>query len=139
MRSASDSVQGHAERSCVLLFISVDLVGSTAFKSERSSSSDDGKRHPAWVDVFKEFYSGFPRVFERNIDGDKLSGKLRPKLVKTIGDEILLQTEIRSSQDARRIIKFLGRALVQPRARRRRRTRGRGAGAAERTGQPRHA
>jgi len=116
MPSASASDQAHVEKSCVLLFISVDLVGSTAFKNERSSGSEDGKRSPAWVDVFKEFYAGFPRVFERNLDGDKLNAKLRPKLVKTIGDEILLQTEIRSSQDARRLIKFLGRALVHYKA-----------------------
>lgn len=73
MPSASASDQAHVDRSCVLLFISVALVGSTAFKNERSSGSDDGKRSPAWVDVFKEFYAGFARVFERKLDGDTLN------------------------------------------------------------------
>src|SRR5262249_6657574 len=36
-----------------------------------------------------------------------------PRLVKAIGDEILLETELKNSSDARALIRFFGRALAR--------------------------
>jgi hypothetical protein len=99
--------------SCVRLFVSVDLVGSTAFKNKREAdtktSSSPG---PPWADVFYTFYKGFPKMFERELDRKRLRTHVQPKLVKTIGDEVLLQTPIDSSADAKDVVRFLARALV---------------------------
>jgi hypothetical protein len=94
--------------------VSVDLVGSTAFKSERPTFGVD--RDPRWrvhwLDVFKSFYTGFPRMFERKLDRE-LPEAIRPKLMKIIGDEVLLQTKIGGHRDAQQIVRFLAKALVE--------------------------
>ncbi len=98
--------------SSVRLFISVDLVGSTAFKNKREADAKTSKvPGPPWADVFYTFYKGFPKMFERELDR-RLRADIQPKLVKTIGDEVLLQTPIESSADAKDVVRFLARALV---------------------------
>jgi hypothetical protein len=92
------------------MFISVDLVGSTAFKSKAEMSASNFKAGPPWVDVFRLFYAGFPRSFERWIGGVRLPPHLRPQLVKAIGDELLLVTTLQSSEDARTLVPFLAAA-----------------------------
>lgn len=49
-----------APGSCVRLFLSADLVGSTSFKnqSEKDSSSYSQEHGPSWAKVFKDFYLG---------------------------------------------------------------------------------
>ncbi|HEY5960906.1 MAG TPA: hypothetical protein VIV60_30330 [Polyangiaceae bacterium] len=98
------------EKSCVRLFISVDLVGSTAFKSKAEMSASNFKAGPPWVDVFRLFYAGFPRTFERAIGNERLPERLRPRLVKAIGDELLLVAPLQSSEDARMLIPFVAAA-----------------------------
>lgn len=98
---------------CVRLFISVDLVGSTAFKTRSVKDRQNNRPGPPWVDVFKEFYIGFPLMFERRLGELELPEQLRPRLVKTIGDEVLLQTQISGSNDARRLVRFLAVAIVE--------------------------
>lgn len=85
--------------------MSVDLVGSTAFKADKKHAVlMDGSPSPAWVDEFRMFYKEFPievsRAYERVIgtfgeefqeDTDK-----RPKVWKTIGDEIIFCGRVRS-------------------------------------------
>jgi hypothetical protein len=106
-----------AGESCVRLFISVDLVGSTAFKNKRESDTKTSKAPgPPWADVFYTFYSGFPKMFERQLDGKRLRAAIQPRLVKTIGDEVLLQTPIESSADAKDVVRFLAHALVSYKA-----------------------
>lgn len=102
------------EESYVRLFVSVDLVGSTAYKNGTENAQDGSKygSGPPWADVFKNFYNGFPKWFERPLDGYlSLEPEIRPRLVKTIGDELLLQAMIRTHHDARNIIRFLSAAL----------------------------
>lgn len=101
------------ESSCVRLFLSVDLVGSTAFKntSENSSGQRSG---PPWANLFFAFYTGFPKIFGQGLgeEIEPLREELRPALVKTIGDELLLQTRIRSSRDAVDVVRFFTKALA---------------------------
>ena len=42
--------------SCVAMFMSIDISGSTNFKSE--TQSDDGG--PAWLEAFEEFFREVP-------------------------------------------------------------------------------
>jgi len=105
------------DESCVRLFVSVDLVGSTAFKDKvESENRDSDTRRPPWADVFYTFYNGFPKVFDQEPGERGLRQEIRPKLVKTIGDEILLQTPIRSSTDAREVVRCLAKSLSRYKA-----------------------
>jgi hypothetical protein len=80
------------------LFMSVDLVGSTAFKaSKKHSEPQNGKPSPAWVDEFRIFYKDFPIEVSKAYDlvvkayGDEqpVDTEDRPRVWKTIGDEII--------------------------------------------------
>lgn len=103
---------GDFEEPCVRLFLSVDLVGSTAFKNRRETELSSYRNGPPWANVFQEFYAGFPRVFERQIGHHRLDAPIRPRLVKAIGDELLLQTPIESSHDAQQVVRHFAVALV---------------------------
>lgn len=93
--------------------MSVDLVGSTAFKNKTETVGEGAYRNgPPWADVFRNFYNGFPTMFERMLEHRSLPEAIRPRLVKTIGDELLLQTEIRRSQDAKDVVSFFSSALA---------------------------
>lgn len=93
------------EESCIRLFLSVDLVGSTAFKQEADTK---------WVGVFKEFYTGFPQFFNRKMrNGWELSKQLQPKLIKAIGDELFLQVTIANAKEALHVVRFFGKALSE--------------------------
>lgn len=77
------------------LFLSVDLVGSTAFKA-RFSDRDGSSSNPVWVTQIRHFYREFPRYlsnrFEKLIaatDGAVSYRELVPRTWKTIGDEII--------------------------------------------------
>lgn len=73
------------------IFASVDLVGSTAFKSTKSSTRDP------WAKLFREFFEDFPVVLqdEHAKLGAAAYGPNDPMLPwKFAGDEILLQSEL---------------------------------------------
>jgi hypothetical protein len=52
-------------------------------------------------------------MFERPLGGRTLSEGIRPRLVKTLGDELFLQSTIRCSGDAREVVRSFGRALSE--------------------------
>lgn len=97
-----------SESPCVRLFFSVDLVGSTEFKQKEQK---DGQA--PWIDVFKEFYQGFPGYFGRKLDNVTLDEVLRPKIVKSIGDELFMQVTIQGSEHARQIVRFFAKVLKE--------------------------
>jgi len=80
----------------VRLFLSVDLAGSTAFKSQTPTSK--------WVKVFKEFYSSFLETFASNFlkychnnPSECLNFESEaPKLWKTVGDEVIFVNRVDS-------------------------------------------
>ncbi|UXS31338.1 hypothetical protein FY152_04210 [Agrobacterium tumefaciens] len=98
----------------VRLFLSVDLVGSTAFKG--NSEPDADVLYPEWVESFRQFYNAFPArvdaIYNESklaaADGEKfLNGG--PKVWKTIGDEILFCARVNSIRHlACCITSFLG-------------------------------
>ncbi|MGO4354456.1 hypothetical protein AB4Z25_21310 [Rhizobium sp. RAF36] len=77
------------------LFLSVDLVGSTAFKSNPNAG---------WVDRFKHFYREFPRIVDlvyretKSCRNDNMELTSGPKLWKLVGDEILFCCRVQSLQ-----------------------------------------
>jgi len=79
----------------VRLFLSVDLVGSTAFKARMGDPLDaKSSPNPAWVQEMARFYRGFPDELERAFQNlakpnDWDVAVQPPKVWKTIGDEII--------------------------------------------------
>lgn len=109
---AEDSEQEQDEAPCVRLFLSVDLVGSTAFKNTSEAEVARGQGPLPWARVFKVFYQSFPQAFRKNLNGSSLPEKLQPSLVKAIGDELLFQVEIASSQNASDVVWFFAEVLA---------------------------
>lgn len=80
------------------LFLSVDLVGSTAYKSK------DGTTNLEWIKAFQKFYGEFPNLLAKHyktvcaetpeIQTEELESF--PKVWKTIGDEILFVNRVNS-------------------------------------------
>lgn len=77
------------------LFLSVDLVGSTAFKAKFGDPDPEKSPNPVWVDQIRHFYREFPEILSRNFAkavSASTSGQatgLAPAVWKTIGDEII--------------------------------------------------
>lgn len=85
----------------VRLFLSVDLVGSTAFKSSSTATGD--ALYPDWVERFRQFYKVFPDTLDAHyresksaLNGSETVINGGPKLWKTIGDEILFCARVTS-------------------------------------------
>lgn len=82
------------------LFLSVDLVGSTAFKVRNSEPARERSPNPAWVDHIRHFYRRFPDYVHRAFDKIEKPDHwqevkyLRPSVWKTVGDEIIFCTTV---------------------------------------------
>lgn len=87
------------------LFLSVDLVGSTAFKAaEKYSDSDGTDPSPAWVATFRDFYTEFQKFLETSYNDElRISYEFgspadqetqSPLIWKTVGDEIIFCTRV---------------------------------------------
>lgn len=104
------------------LFMSVDLVGSTAFKaSKKHSEPQNGCPSPAWVDEFRTFYKDFSIAVTKSYDlivqafGDELQGDIdnRPRVWKTIGDEIIFCGRVHSIEHTAASVSAFLKALEQ--------------------------
>jgi len=74
-------------KSCVAMFMSVDISGSTNFKSE--TQADD--KGPAWVEAFEEFFREVPLIMMGQIAAAFIFEEDVPdcSVWKVIGDEII--------------------------------------------------
>lgn len=79
----------------VRVFLSVDLVGSTAYKSKQADNR--------WINTFRKFYSGFLSKFRRNyVNYCEAHSECRsyarnfPALWKTVGDEAIFTNKVES-------------------------------------------
>lgn len=102
------------------LFMSVDLVGSTAFKaSKKHSEPQNGSPSPAWVDEFRTFYKDFPIEVAKAYDlvskafGEELleNADDRPRIWKTIGDEIIFCGRVTSVEHTAACVSAFLKAL----------------------------
>ena len=80
------------------LFLSVDVIGSTALKYSKDSPIDD------WYSVFTDFYISFPDEFRTHLEAEYEYKRLkysRDNLVvwKYAGDEILFYAEITQNDE----------------------------------------
>jgi hypothetical protein len=104
------------------LFMSVDLVGSTAFKASRKHSEpQNGSASPPWVGEFITFYKAFPLAVSTAYEsvvkafGDDLQGEEnnRPRVWKTIGDEIIFCGRVNSVEHTAACVSAFLKALEQ--------------------------
>jgi hypothetical protein len=108
------------------LFMSVDMQGSTAFKTSiappaasnegtvpsSAQDSDEPIAPPPWIAVFETFYRDFVDYCGQQVKGlPPLSAETRPTLVKTIGDELLLSSPVLSAKDAQHLLASLRNAI----------------------------
>ncbi len=89
----------------VLLFLSVDIIGSTEYKNRSPSQYH-------WLKFFKTFYEDFPIFFIRKIEEEKLS-ESNHKIWKSLGDEIIFECEIDNHQRAQTLVKAFSKAVFE--------------------------
>ena len=109
------------------LFLSVDVVGSTAYKHKRVSSSrpriDKDDPAPAWLSTFGKFYSDFQKAFNRIWEDQKKSAPEKsgrigdpPQYWKALGDEILFVKVLEDSFEAGFALECFRRAIIEYRS-----------------------
>jgi len=87
-----------AERSTVSMFMSVDLAGSTAFKSQMQGDEEK----PAWMAAFEAFYREVPLIMMGEIARAFATEAEVPDygVWKVIGDEIIFMAHPRTAREA---------------------------------------
>jgi len=88
--------------SCLRLFLSADLVGSTAFK--QASEMGDGEKVQKWLEPIGAFFAGIQRHLDyqwgvsQKIAGDEIADQNHelPRFWKAAGDEVIYVMEIDS-------------------------------------------
>jgi hypothetical protein len=101
------------------LFLSVDLVGSTAFKAKFSEPDPEGSPNPVWVTVIQHFYREFPEIFSRKyglaVDHAEIAGLKdnQPIVWKTIGDEIVFCCRLLSLEHVSLLLKSFIKTLAE--------------------------
>ena len=85
-------------QSRVAMFMSADLSGSTAFKSEAQGDPDG----PAWVGAFEEFFREVPLIMMGQIAAAFMTEEEVPdcRVWKVIGDEIVFLAHPKSARQA---------------------------------------
>ena len=99
------------------LFMSVDLVGSTEFKTgegkDRGNTTDP---HPRWVQETKRFYVSFPKFLQSHFRDKSprfgiIENESAPKLWKTIGDEVVFCVRVHNLEHFTACVTSFIRAL----------------------------
>lgn len=99
----------------VRLFLSVDLTGSTNFKSKSGQSNLD------WLKAFQKFYGEFPVLFSNKYteicgvteDIGEREEAISPKVWKTIGDEIIFVNRVDSITHLGAYVKAFSTSLIE--------------------------
>jgi len=96
----------------LLLFLSVDVIGSTAFKNSFDSSTGI----QPWLGFFWDFYLNFPSRFNQaceTLQGSRLRKKFPPpKIWKSLGDELIFYCELSHSELASSYVKAFRKAVL---------------------------
>lgn len=106
------------------IFLSVDLVGSTAFKAmEQFSGSNGDDPSPAWVATFRSFYTEFQKFLKTAYDEEYRASQKNsphvdeqgrhPAIWKTVGDEIIFCGRVLTIEHAAVTVSAFVRALEQ--------------------------
>lgn len=99
------------------LFLSVDLVGSTAYKAGKGKDLVLRSARQRWVDETRHFYREFPRILQRDFDRAPISGDAKdglcPQVWKTVGDEIIFCVRLSYAQHLGRCIWSFTKSLEE--------------------------
>jgi hypothetical protein len=116
---------GSIAPSGLVLFLSVDLVGSTAFKAAAKSSepsprapSPQADRYHQWLPVFTGFYYRFPERLAGCLEKESKVAKninlgKAPAFWKPIGDELVFTKTLHEKTDAFWAIRAFRRAVLE--------------------------
>lgn len=95
-------------RPCLRLFFSVDIAGSTAYKSKSQDERSDGRPH--WLSLYESFFAEFGVRFAG--EWTELGGRGTPASVwKLAGDEILMSQEVCLIDDVWTAVRAFKKAL----------------------------
>lgn len=99
--------------------MSVDLVGSTAFKSKYGEVRDPKEPYPIWLNRTKNFYRLFPQIlvthygeFLSVLAGSNSFKEYPPQVWKTVGDEIIFCVRLISLEHLACCIRAFIKALA---------------------------
>jgi hypothetical protein len=95
------------------LFLSIDVVGSTAFKHRKVES--EGSK--PWLKFIHGFYTAFPemcqnRVLEVEKEADPKPHLARPYLWKALGDELIFSVLVNHPSHVRHYLKAFRKSLI---------------------------
>ncbi len=95
------------------LFLSIDVVGSTAFKQSSGYAEKQG-----WLQFFVTFYTSFPDEFARAIQRHSKDTAIsvpthQPYLWKTLGDELVFVVELAHKAEAEFFVNSFALAVNQ--------------------------
>lgn len=99
----------------IRLFLSVDLVGSTAYKSKA------GNTNLKWIKAFQKFYGEFPSQLSKSyaqlcVETPEIGQREKedsPKVWKTIGDEILFVNRVTSITQLSVYVRAFSKTLIE--------------------------
>ena len=100
------------------LFMSVDLVGSTAFKAKHRDRREGNEPYPVWLNRTRSFYREFPRILGehyaehlKTFEGHSSYADRSPKVWKTVGDEVIFCIRITCLEHLACCLRAFTRAL----------------------------
>ncbi len=93
------------------LFLSVDIVGSSAFKYQQTTGPG-----ASWVFPFLSFYQAFPEFLDQAVDSlglgkSKAIPLKKPQIWKALGDELIFVAELRQRREAELYLRSFRKAL----------------------------
>lgn len=89
----------------VILFLSVDIIGSTEYKNKNSSQLQ-------WLRFFTDFYKQFPIYFLKNIELISSEFKIqKPTIWKSLGDELIFEVEIKNHKEAQILVAAFSKSV----------------------------
>lgn len=86
------------------LFLSADVVGSTAFKQQHAE-----KGMQEWLSVFLGFFAGFPNFLRAELANE--DEQLDARLWKSLGDELIFTAELKQRAHAGAYLRAMRRAI----------------------------
>jgi len=91
-----------------ILFLSVDIIGSTSYKYIRQKSNTEG-----WLEFFESFFLEFHNFyFNEQLEERDPSLVEKLKLWKGLGDEILFYIEVKERKEVINVIKSFREAVI---------------------------
>lgn len=99
------------------IFLSVDLIGSTAFKQHSTAAEKTSEQLQTWLISFSDFYSEFKLVYlralSRSNDYFGVEGYDKPTIWKKLGDELIFSAALHSVKEPFFYVECFRIALVE--------------------------